>query len=118
MSRTRCTVALIDDDPSIRRAVGRLLRSMGLEVAVFETAEDFLESPGQPVPNCLVLDGPLPGLSGLELQSALPSRAAGEAAAAPSAAPAATTPPRLATSVGQSDPSDHTVETSATTAPP
>ena len=71
MSRSNPTVAVIDDDASVRRALGRLLRSAGLSVEAFATAEAFLGAPARPPPACLVLDVRLPGLSGLELQARL-----------------------------------------------
>ena len=64
-------VYLVDDDPSVRRALSRLLRSAGLLVETFASAQAFLESPPPDQPACLVLDVVLPGASGLELQSTL-----------------------------------------------
>ena len=75
MSQADLTIAVIDDDESVRRALRRLLRSTGLAVEMFATAEAFLEVVGQPPPDCLVLDVRLPGLSGLELQERLASAA-------------------------------------------
>ena len=60
----------VEDDDSLRRALQRLLRSVGCEVEAFATAEEFLERP-QMSPACLILDQHLPGLSGLELQARL-----------------------------------------------
>lgn len=63
---------LVDDDASVRRALTRLLRSEGHEVACFGTAEDFLmAAPLDGVPACLVVDLRMPGLSGLDLQELL-----------------------------------------------
>lgn len=64
-------VYLVDDDPSVRRGIARLLRSVGLAVKTFETAEEFLDSPVRDEPGCLVADVVLPGTSGLDLQSIL-----------------------------------------------
>jgi RNA polymerase sigma factor (sigma-70 family) len=64
-------VYVVDDDPSVRRALSRLLRSVGLRVETFPTAQAFLGSPPQDQPACLVLDVRLPGPSGLDLQAAL-----------------------------------------------
>jgi len=61
-------VAVIDDDESVREALGNLLMSMGLEVEAFGTAEDFLASPRCNSVACLISDVQLPGMSGLELQ--------------------------------------------------
>jgi two-component system, LuxR family, response regulator FixJ len=65
MNEDRPTVFVVDDDASIRDALRNLLRSVGLAVETFETAQDFLFSPGSKGPGCLVLDVRLPGLSGL-----------------------------------------------------
>ena len=63
------TVFLVDDDPSVRRALVRLLRSAGFAASSFGSAEDFLVSAGSDVvPSCLVVDLLMPGLSGLDLQ--------------------------------------------------
>jgi FixJ family two-component response regulator len=64
-------VFLIDDDPSVRRAIKRLLGSVGLEVEAFACAREFLREERRDVVSCLVLDVRLPGMSGLELQRAL-----------------------------------------------
>jgi len=65
-------VIIIDDDPSFRRSTERLIRSMGYSVQSFGTASDFLRSRLPDAPGCVVLDVRLPGLSGLDLQGALP----------------------------------------------
>src|SRR5581483_4408672 len=70
MSRTNQTIVIIDDDDSVRRALRRLILSVGLSVTTFGTAEEFLSS-DQPAPGCLILDVHLPGLSGLDLQKQL-----------------------------------------------
>ena len=67
-------VYVVDDDPSIRRSLARLIRSAGFRVETFAQAQDFLEQKGWMDPNCLVLDVNLPGLSGLDLQKELSSR--------------------------------------------
>ena len=61
-------VSIVDDDESVREALGNLLMSMGLEVQVFGTAEAFLASPQRNSAACLVSDIQLPGMNGLELQ--------------------------------------------------
>jgi FixJ family two-component response regulator len=71
MPGPRHTICIIDDDESVRRALGRLLRSVGLAAETFATAEEFLQATGQPEPDCLILDVHLPGRSGLELQKQL-----------------------------------------------
>ena len=64
-------VYLVDDDPDVRKAIGRLLESAGLEVASFASAQQFLDGYDRSAPACLVLDLAMPGLNGLELQAAL-----------------------------------------------
>ena len=64
-------VYVVDDDASVRRALGLLIRSTGLESQMFPSAEAFLAHPVSPQPSCLVLDVRLPGPSGLDLQTAL-----------------------------------------------
>jgi FixJ family two-component response regulator len=61
-------IAIVDDDPSVRRGLQRLIRSAGWKVETFASAQEFLSRPRAAVPNCLVLDLQLPGLSGLDLQ--------------------------------------------------
>jgi FixJ family two-component response regulator len=65
------TVFVVDDDPSMRPALKRLLTSAGLSVETFASAEDFLEELDQRPAGCLVLDARLTGMSGLELQARL-----------------------------------------------
>jgi len=61
-------VFVIDDDESIREALHSLIRSVGLRVATFPSAHEFLQSDRPDVPACLILDVRMPGLSGLDLQ--------------------------------------------------
>ena len=71
MSDASSTILVIDDDPDVRASVGRLLRSLGLEVQLFASIADFLGSEPPDGPTCLVLDVRLPGQSGLDLQREL-----------------------------------------------
>jgi FixJ family two-component response regulator len=65
------TVFVIDDDPSVRKGLLRLLRSLGFTVETFGSAEQFLErEPFQGI-GCIVLDVRMPGLSGMDLQKEL-----------------------------------------------
>jgi len=64
-------VYIVDDDQAIRHAMGLLLKSVGLQHQVFESADDFLEHHTGNNDGCLVLDIRMPGLSGLELQQKL-----------------------------------------------
>jgi FixJ family two-component response regulator len=71
MSDANSTVLVIDDDPNLRGSVGRLLRSLGIDVQLFSSISDFLKSDPPDCPTCLVLDIRLPGQSGLDLQCEL-----------------------------------------------
>jgi len=71
MSETTVPVYVVDDDASMRESVGSLIRSAGLRVEAFGSAQQFLARPRPEVPSCLVLDVNLPGLSGLDLQEEL-----------------------------------------------
>ena len=64
-------VFVIDDDPSLRKALTSLFRSVGLQVEVFGSTPEFLQSTFADVPSCLVLDIRLPGPSGLDFQAEL-----------------------------------------------
>jgi FixJ family two-component response regulator len=70
---TQEMVAVIEDDESYRIAVQRLLKSEGLSVESFGSAEDFLNSGQQHETGCLIADIRMPGMSGLDLQSKLNS---------------------------------------------
>lgn len=70
------TIFLVDDDPSVLRALSRVLREEGWRVETFESAEAFLARQDQKAQGCLVLDVTMPGLDGLALQRRL--AAAGE----------------------------------------
>jgi FixJ family two-component response regulator len=71
MSEERPTIFVVDDDASMREALKNLLRSVGLEVQTFSSAQEFLSSERSKAAGCLVLDVRLPGLSGLDLQREL-----------------------------------------------
>ncbi|HTD15107.1 MAG TPA: response regulator [Chthoniobacterales bacterium] len=71
MSSSAATVFVVDDELSVRQSLSHLLRAAGLNVAVFDSAQAFLESYDPSAPGCLVLDLAMPGLNGLELQEAL-----------------------------------------------
>ena len=64
-------VAVVDDDESYRLAVQRLLKSAGVPVRSFASAEDFLQSGQQHATGCLIADIRMPGMSGLDLQAKL-----------------------------------------------
>ena len=60
-------VSIVDDDPSVRRALQRLLASVGLRSVNYSSADSYLESADLEVADCLLLDLHLPGMSGIEL---------------------------------------------------
>jgi FixJ family two-component response regulator len=67
----RPVVLVVDDDQSLREAIGRLLRSVGLRVETYGSAQSFLQAELPTAPTCLVLDIRMPGQSGLDLQAEL-----------------------------------------------
>jgi FixJ family two-component response regulator len=71
MNETPPVVFVVDDEPSVRISLKRLLRSIGLEARTYASAQEFLHSERPDAPACLVLDIRLPGLSGLDLQQEL-----------------------------------------------
>ena len=73
----RATVYIVEDDPSVRKAMLRLIRSAGLDVDVYASGKEFLETDYRNNNTCLVVDIRMPGFSGLDLQREL--QAAGRA---------------------------------------
>jgi FixJ family two-component response regulator len=71
MPEPRSIVFVVDDDASIRSALRSLIRSVGLQVELFGSAQELLQSKRPDVPSCLVLDIRLPGISGLDFQRKL-----------------------------------------------
>ena len=65
---TDAVVAVVDDEPLVRKGLERLIRSMGWDAVGFSSAEEFLERAAAKAPCCLVLDLQMPGISGLDLQ--------------------------------------------------
>jgi FixJ family two-component response regulator len=61
-------IFVVDDDISVRRALGRLIRSAGLEVRTFSSAQEFLDQVEWSESACLLLDIRMPGMNGLDLQ--------------------------------------------------
>jgi len=74
MRDSDAVVFVVDDDPSVRKALGRLLRAAGFRAEAFATADEFLRRPAPEAPACVILDVQLPGPSGLDLQRALAER--------------------------------------------
>jgi len=64
-------VFVVDDDPSLRRALSRRLRAAGLQVETFASAREYLDRRARAEVGCIVTDLCMPGLSGLELQASL-----------------------------------------------
>jgi FixJ family two-component response regulator len=71
MTEVAPMVFVVDDDPSVRKSLGRLLKSAGYRVETFASAREFLQRGENPGPGCVVLDVQLPELNGLELQQKL-----------------------------------------------
>ena len=72
-SEVKPVVFVVDDDASMRKALGNLIQSVGLRVEAFASAPEFLAVKLPEVPCCLILDIRLPGLSGLDFQAKLAS---------------------------------------------
>ncbi len=73
MSEAVPVVFVVDDDPSVRRAIRRLVESVGLRAELFGSPQEVLRSEDRDSANCLVLDIRLPGMSGLDFQRELAS---------------------------------------------
>ncbi len=71
MNEAAPVVFVVDDDPIVCTSMKRLIRTLGLEVQTFNTAQEFLRAKRPNAPGCLVLDVRLPDLSGLDLQQEL-----------------------------------------------
>jgi FixJ family two-component response regulator len=71
LEKDRSLIAIIDDDPSFREALDRLIKSYGFPTASFPSARDFLESDYVSRTSCLISDVQMPVMSGLELQNRL-----------------------------------------------
>lgn len=69
--KTSSTVFVVDDDLSVRKSLGNLIRSASLHVETFASAQEFLSNVPVAVPSCLVLDVRMPRVNGLELQKRL-----------------------------------------------
>jgi FixJ family two-component response regulator len=74
MTRAERTIAVVDDDSSVRVALGRLLRLAGYTVQAYASGEELLAAVDRHTPDCAVLDVHLPGLSGFEIERLLRAR--------------------------------------------
>ena len=71
-------IYLVDDEPEVRKALGRLLRAAGWTVEAFSTAADLLAAiDAAPAPDCVILDFQMPDLNGLEIRDILARRGLG-----------------------------------------
>jgi len=68
------TIFVVDDDPSVRRGLERLLRTAGYRVETYSSAEQFLETGRADGPGCLLLDVRMPGQGGLDVQQVMADR--------------------------------------------
>jgi FixJ family two-component response regulator len=64
-------IAIVDDDPSVLKALARLLRTRAIEARTYVSAQDFLASLPDGLPECLIVDLQMPEMNGLELQRQL-----------------------------------------------
>jgi FixJ family two-component response regulator len=71
MNNDPALVAVVDDEESVRKALGRLIRSAGYGVEMFGSGVEFMQSLKRMRPDCVVMDLRMPVLSGFELQAAL-----------------------------------------------
>ena len=72
----QATVAIVDDDVSVRSALACLLRALGVDARTYSSARDFLKALPSGIPDCLIVDLNMPYMSGLELQRELLRRGA------------------------------------------
>ena len=66
MDRQSSLISIVEDDPSVRRALGRMIETLGFKVKLFASASDYLNE-SHPDPTCLILDVVMPVMNGFEL---------------------------------------------------
>ncbi|MEJ0077842.1 MAG: response regulator [Alphaproteobacteria bacterium] len=71
MERIQNLIAIVDDDPSVLKALARMLKARALEPRTFGSAREFLASLPKELPECLIADLQMPEMTGLELQHSL-----------------------------------------------
>lgn len=74
MEDCSAVIAVVDDDPSVLRALARLLRTRSYAPRTFSSAAQFLDSLSEGLPHCLIADLQMPEMTGLDLQQALASK--------------------------------------------
>ena len=74
MSQTRALIAVLDDEPQFGKALARLLKAHGFDVVTFTHGEEFLAACASRLPDCLLLDLHMPGLSGFEVLERMAGR--------------------------------------------
>jgi len=71
MTKRAPLIAVVDDEKSVRAALARVLRASEFDVALYGSAEEFLRSLEREIPDCVVVDFQMPGLTGRDVQQAL-----------------------------------------------
>jgi two-component system response regulator FixJ len=71
MAKVSFLIAVVDDEESVRKALGRLIRAAGFDVQTFASGADFLRSAQSQCHQCVVLDVRMPQMDGFEIQEAL-----------------------------------------------
>jgi FixJ family two-component response regulator len=71
MAKTQLVVAVVDDEPEMRKAIRRLLATRGFRVEEYESGDEFLAALGSRPAHCVLLDLHMPGVSGFEVLKAL-----------------------------------------------
>ena len=71
MSERTTIIAIVDDDPAVRRGTSGLLKSLGFSAIEFSSAEEFLNSGRAQDISCVITDVRMPGMSGIDLQDRL-----------------------------------------------
>ncbi len=79
MMLPRPLIAIVDDEESVRRALSRTLRASRFDVVDFATGQEFLDSIATRVPDCVILDFQMPGLTGRDVQRRLAASKIGRA---------------------------------------
>lgn len=71
MDKARQLVGIIDDDPSVRKALGRMVRSLGFQVELYPSGREYLDDPQIRHTACLLIDVSMPEMDGFELHRRL-----------------------------------------------